>query len=165
MTRGKSIKGKYHDPDSLCLHPFALRSVLIRPTIAFDSLLNPVRLLAEEQTQGVQVQQEYGTVCLIAELLEHMHARSGCNLQLWLGISFSLKSAELSKLGEWLQINVHKDPPSRRMGTSLLKRKEESLLREEMESLIPNEPGISYHRWDQSDLPWQGFLFAPWNNK
>lgn len=44
----KSTKGKYRDPDSLCFRLVGLRSVLIRPTAAFDSILNPVRLLGSK---------------------------------------------------------------------------------------------------------------------
>lgn len=44
----KSTEGKYHDPDSLCFYRFGLRSVLIRLTATFDSILNPVRLLGSK---------------------------------------------------------------------------------------------------------------------
>lgn len=44
----KSTEGKYPDPDSLCFRRVGLRSVLIRPTAALDSILNPVRLLGSK---------------------------------------------------------------------------------------------------------------------
>lgn len=53
------------------------------------------------------------------------HARAGSNPLLV--IPFSLSAADLSNLGEWLQINVQKDPPSSIMCMPLLEKKESLL--------------------------------------
>lgn len=111
----KSTEGKYRDPDSLCFHHFGLRSVLIRPTAAFDSSLNPVRLLGSKPRRFKYSESTYGMVWHASSLSQYstckLAARSDFNPQLWLGISFSLQAAGLSKLGEWLQINVQTHPP------------------------------------------------------
>ena len=58
----KSTEGKYRDPDSLCFHRFGLRSALIRPTAAFDSILNPVRLLGSKPRRFKCSESTYGMV-------------------------------------------------------------------------------------------------------
>lgn len=100
----KSTEEKHRDPDSLCFRRVGLRSVLIRPTAAFDSIVNPVRLLGSKPRGLKHRESTSGMVWHAAELSRcttcEETARAGSNPQLWFVISFWLRAAGPSNLGE-----------------------------------------------------------------
>lgn len=140
----KSTEGKHRDPDSLCFHRVGLRSVLIRPTAAFESIVNPVRLLGSKPRGLKHGESTSGTAGHMAELscwatCEGLPLIPSCDL--WFLSHLVNNYREMSR----------KTQPPRECPCLYWKNKE-SLLWEGLESATQNELGNLCHRWDQSSL-------------